>query len=477
MDVLLRNMVRYKHLQLGHVYQRSEVYVNMDHVNYQNKDNIAKREGHKVALDCLIKGINAAHPRKRINETVSRQNGELTIESVDGTQALYNLKEYNKIFIIGGGNAAGHAATVLENKLGDRLSSGAVVTDNIVEADDIEMLSGGHPEPTKEAIQHTESVLDIAAKADEDDLVIVVITGGASALLSAPHEQLSLSELQKTTDALLSSGASIDEINAIRKHCSQIKGGRLVQKITPATTVTLALSDVIGDELTVIGSGPTYPDSTTYAEALAVVERYNIEIPDSVQNFLNAGKKGIYSETPISDAGIFDQAESYIIANSWNSVNAAKRAAKKHGYKQLILSTRIRGEAREAGLTHLAVAEECAKTGIPVSPPCVILSSGETTVSLCSNPGRGGPNQEFVASAAAELDDQNIVIASVDTDGIDGATNVAGAIADANTFSNADPNTALDQNDVFPVLEEEGGLIRTGPTGTNVNDLRAVVIT
>lgn len=449
----------------------------MANIDCQNRDSIIGKEEEKVAIDCLIEGINAAHPKVRVNKTISVQDGVLRIQSTNGVRASYKLANYNNIFLIGGGNAAGHMAAAVEKKLKNRLDAGAVVTDNLTETNNIEALPGGHPVPTKEGVQSTQSILDIAREAHEDDLVIVIVTGGASALLTTPHEQLSLSKVQEATNALVSSGASISEINSVRKHCSRIKGGRLAQKLAPATSVTLVLSDVVDNDLAVIGSGPTNPDPSTYKESLAVVDRYNLDIPESVQSFLNSGHKGVYPETPDSDSAIFDQAESYIIGDGWTGLEKAKETAEKHGYDPLVLSSRIRGEAREAAITHVAVAEECVNTGTPISSPCVILSGGETTVSLCQDPGQGGPNQEFVTSAAAELEEENTVIASVDTDGIDGATDAAGAIADANTFSSAtNPNTALSQNDVLPILEDANALIRTGATGTNINDLRAVVI-
>ena len=246
--------------------------------------------------------------------------------------------------------------------------------------------------------------------------------------------------------------------------------------VAPATVATLVLSDVVGDDLSVIASGPTVPDPSTYANALEVLERYDLDVPRAVRDHLEAGADGDRPETPTADDPAFDRVETHLLGSGRTALEAARETAAERGYEPLLLAAGVRGEARESALTHAAIAEECRESGSPVSPPAVLLSGGETTVTLGDEHGRGGPNQEFVLSGALELEREGIVVASVDTDGIDGATDAAGAIADATTVPEAAGRDALERNDALPVLEDADAVIRTGPTGTNVNDLRAFVV-
>lgn len=284
-----------------------------------------------------------------------------------------------------------------------------------------------------------------------------------------------------------------------------MKGGQLARAAAPATTVTLAVSDVIGDPLDTIASGPTVPDPSTYADALAVLDRYDLDAPATVRERLRAGAAGELPETPIADDPAFDRSAAFVVGNGRTALDAAASAAADRGYEPLVLSASVRGEAREAGTTHVAIAEECAARGSPIEPPAVLLSSGETIVTLgdAADPGTGGPNAEFAASAGLALaegplgdgdggggggddghgdgnggghSDPRVVVASVDTDGLDGPTDAAGAIADATTLDPDAARDALDRHDAYPLLDDADALLRTGPTGTNVNDLRAIVV-
>ncbi|OIB58221.1 glycerate kinase type-2 family protein [Natrialba sp. SSL1] len=459
---------------------------------------------HEVALECLLAGIEAARPDERIAETCTVANDVLTVTDVTGSESdttSYDLSQYERITVVGGGKAAAQLVCALETEfegsavIEDRLTTGVVVTDNPVESDIVAVREGAHPIPSETGVQHTKQVLEAAAAAGENELLLVVVTGGASALLAAPAASLSVSDLQQVTTALLGAGAPIDEINAVRKHCSAIKGGQLARTAAPATVVTLALSDVVGDDPSVIGSGPTVPDPTTYGDALAVLERYEIDAPDAVVAHLEHGHAGALPETPTleTDANCFDRTSTHVIGNGRVALEAARDAARDRGYTPLVLASRVRGEAREAAQTHVAIAEECRRTGEPCSPPAVLLSGGETTVTLCEEPGRGGPNQEFALTSALALESDGIVVGSVDTDGIDGTTHVAGALVDATTVgpsaleadgesdqnrgrTRTDAHDALARNDACAVLEDEEALVRTGPTGTNVNDLRVLVV-
>ena len=455
----------------------------MVEISIERRDALARTPTHDVVLDCLVAGIEAAHPETLVAEALSVDGSVLTVSPVDGatddgSPTDYDLDAYDDVVLLGGGNAAGTLASALESMLGDRLSGGVIVTDDPSETARVDVLAGDHPVPSERGVTHTRRLLDRAEAADEDDLVIAAITGGASALLAAPVPSLSLFDLQAVTRELLASGATIDEINAVRKHCSAIKGGQLARTAAPATVVTLVVSDVVGDDLSVIGSGPTVPDPSTYADALAVLDRYDLDVPGSVREHLQAGVAGDCPETPTATDPAFDRTSTHVIGSGRTALAAAREAAAEREYTPAVLASGVRGEARESALTHVAIAEECHATGEPVSPPAVLLSGGETTVTLGDDPGTGGPNQEFATSSAVALTDagEEIIVASVDTDGIDGSTDVAGAIVDGTTLSASAGRDALDGNDTHSLLADAGALVRTGPTGTNVNDLRVIAV-
>ena len=316
-------------------------------------------------------------------------------------------------------------------------------------------------------------------------LILGVITGGGSALMAAPAARVSLADLQATTDALLASGATIDEINAVRKHCSAIKGGRLAAATQPAAVCSLVISDVVGNDRATIASGPLVGDPTTYADARGVLNRYDCDVPAAVIDYLGRGAAGEIDETPAPGDPVFASVQTTIIGNGRTAVEAAADRASEAGFDPLVLSSQIRGEAREAAKTQVAVAEEIQASSQPIAPPAVVVSGGETTVTVDGD-GTGGPNQEFALSAAVELAaaaDSNAggaatdtVVAAVDTDGIDGPTDAAGGIVDSETIAPGIGRNALAANDATAALDAANARIETGPTGTNVNDLRVVVV-
>jgi len=460
-----------------------------------DRDRLSATPSHRVALDCLSAGIAAADPARLTRNAVSRAESTLTIG-----KKRYDLADYERVFVLGGGNAAGVVAKEVESILGAYSSGGVVVTDNPVETDRIDVLRGDHPVPSERGVEHTRELLSAAREADKNTLVLGVITGGGSALMAAPAAGIALTDLQSATDALLASGATISEINAVRKHLSAVKGGRLAATTQPATVHSLLISDVVGNDLSTIASGPFVGDETTVADALDVLDRYDFVVPESVTKRLREGLAGDDTvETPEPGDSVFDRVTTTIIGDNMVALQAAAACGKDAGFDPLILSSRIRGEAREAAKTQVAIAEESRATGHPLEPPAVIVSGGETTVTVRGE-GVGGPNQEFVLSAAIELgardgehaetdspesgaadDSDSVVVAAVDTDGIDGPTDAAGGIVDANTVGSGDTSLAsasraLANNDAHPVLDAAGGLIHTGPTGTNVNDLRVIVV-
>jgi len=437
----------------------------------RDRSELARTPAHEVALDCIEAGIDAAHPARAMNEALERAGNELRIDG-----STIDLDAYAEIVVVGGGKAAAGMARVLEDVLGDRPMEGVVVTNDPAETDRIAVIEGSHPTPNESGMEGAKRVLSLADRATEESLVLCVLSGGGSALLPAPIEGIPLDDLRSVTDALLASGATISEINAVRKHLSAIKGGRLTAAARPATVVSLLVSDVVGNDPSVIASGPTVPDDSTYDDALAVLDRYDISPPAAVGEILEAGAAGERPETPAAGDPVFDRTEVRVLADGFTALAAARAVAEEASYTPVILSSRVEGEAREAAKTHAAIAAEVRATGNPAEPPVVLLSGGETTVTIRGD-GTGGPNQEFVLSGSLTTDSAGITLASVDTDGSDGATDAAGAIVDRDTADDARAaRSALAANDAYPYLADRGALIETGSTGTNVNDLRVLVI-
>ncbi|SFG77081.1 hydroxypyruvate reductase [Halopelagius inordinatus] len=425
---------------------------------------------HRTAAACLGDAIDAVLPDRVVRDSVSLRGDTLAIG-----EESYDLSEFERVVVVGGGKAADGVADALEAVLGDRIDAGAVVTPTPGEGGRIERLPGDHPVPSERGVESARRLVELLDDADEDTLVLAVVTGGASAVIPTPAEGVSLSDLRATTDELLRSGADISELNAVRKHLSTLKGGGLARRAAPATVVGLVFSDVVGNDLGVIASGPTAPDETTYGDALSVLDRYDLSVPDSVRDRLERGAEGDLPETPTRGDPVFESVRNHVLADGHTALSAARETARERGYDAFVLSSRVRGEAREAAKTHDAIAEEIAATGDPVSPPAVVLSGGECTVTVRGD-GEGGPNLEFCLSAARELETA-AVVAAVDSDGEDGGTDVAGAVVDDRTVESGDEAAAaLADNDALPYLRARNALVRTGPTGTNVNDLRVVVV-
>lgn len=438
---------------------------------FKRHGTVAAEDAGETARACLTAGIEAAHPEAVIQREVTLSDHTLGIA---GSQ--FDLQAYDRLLVVGGGKATATVAGELDAMLGDRIDAGVVVAPEAVAIDHIDVVVGDHPVPSERGVAGARQVLELVETADEHTLVLAVITGGGSALLPAPVPAISLDDLQQVTDALLESGATIHEINAVRKHLSAIKGGGLARTAAPATVVGLLFSDVVGNDLDVIASGPTAPDASTYSDAIEILDRYDIDPPKAVAKHLEGGRRGEEPETPRDGDPVFDRVQNFVLADGFTAVAAASETAIERGYTPCIVSSRVRGEAREAAKTHIAIAEEVRATGHPVDPPAVVLSGGETTVTVRGS-GEGGPNQEYVVSGALELELAETVLAAVDTDGRDGATDAAGGIIDAETVT--DPSRAreaLAANDAYPYLVDRDAILKTGATGTNVNDLRVAVI-
>jgi glycerate-2-kinase len=375
-------------------------------------------------------------------------------------------------------------ARAVEQRLGPRLQGGFVVvkyghglpTKRIVVAE------AGHPVPDRSGRRAAARLCAMAAELGRRDLLIVLLSGGASSLLPAPVAGVTLADKQRTSQQLLRCGASISEINTVRKHLSQIKGGHLAE-LTEATVVTLILSDVLGDDLSAIASGPTAPDPTTYQEAVAILRRYCIwqAVPQRVRQHLDRGCQGFTSETPKPGSSLFRRVHHHIVGNNAMAVMAVTRAAREAGLRTRVHTPAITGEAREAGRRFGALARDIVHEGKPLQRPCCVVAGGETTVTVTGK-GTGGRAQEFAAAAALEIAGlAKVWVVAIGTDGTDGPTDAAGAVIDGNTVARAqrlsvDLKGALKRHNTYPALKRLHQLIITGPTGTNVNDLYLLLV-
>lgn len=386
-----------------------------------------------------------------------------------------------RIVVVGAGKGAAAMARAVEQHWpGDvEKLSGLVVTryGHGVATRHIEVVEAAHPIPDAAGAAAAQRIQALVQGLTADDLVLVLLSGGGSALLAAPAEWITLEEKRAVTQALLKSGADIREINCVRKHLSAIKGGRLAAMATPARVLTLAISDVPGDDLSAIASGPTVPDPTTCADALEILNRYRIALPAKAQEALESGR----AETPKPGDPRFARSIATLIATPQAALQAAAEAARARGITPLILGDRIEGEAREVARALGGIALSCATHGVPVAAPCVLLSGGETTVTV-KGQGRGGRNAEFLLALALALDAHpHIHALACDTDGIDGVENNAGALVLADTLQRAkalgvDPRTRLEDNDAWGFFNVIDDLITTGPTRTNINDFRAILV-
>ncbi|WP_342713123.1 glycerate kinase [Bradyrhizobium sp. B124] len=384
-----------------------------------------------------------------------------------------------RTIVVGAGKAAASMAAAVEASWSGPIE-GVVVTryGHGCRCRHIEVVQAAHPVPDEAGVRAARSILERVSGLTSDDLVLVLISGGGSALLSLPAGAISLAEKQSVNRALLNCGARISEINTVRKHLSDIKGGRLAAAAAPAKVVTLAISDVPGDDPSTIASGPTVPDDTTSEDALAILVKYGIAAPDSIVRHL----KSKASETPKPTDPRLKEVSFRLVATPQKAMEAAARVARDAGIASIILGSSIEGEARDVGLVHAGIARQCGEWGQPLEIPCVLISGGETTVTVAGK-GRGGRNAEFLLSLGIAAEGKNGVWAiAADTDGIDGTEDNAGAIVTPETLARAaaagiDVKASLAANDAYGVFARLDDLIITGPTLTNVNDFRAVLIT
>ena len=423
-------------------------------------------QSRKQALEIFQAALRAADPAEAIARHLHVDGDVLTAGAKE-----YQLTHYKRILVVGAGKATAAMARAIEKLLGDRVSGGLVDVKygHTAKLKRIEINECAHPVPDASGVAGAERIAAMVAQARKDDLVICLISGGASALLPLPAEGVTLAAKQTLTQRLLKAGATIQQMNAVRKHLSGIKGGRLAGIAYPATVLTLILSDVIGDDPSTIGSGPTSPDPTSVTDAQAILDQFGIKTKLPLR------------ETPKPGDALFRRVQNLIVGSNRLAIAAAAGKASELGFTPLVLSSSIEGETREIASMHAAIAREVVATGQPVKSPTCLISGGETTVTVRGQ-GKGGRNQEFVLAAAIALNGlPHVTVLSGGTDGTDGPTDAAGAIADGLTLARAralglPAAEFLAHNDSYHFFEPLGDLVITGPTNTNVMDLRLMIV-
>ncbi len=444
---------------------------------FVGKPNLQLR---KAAAAILTAAVRAVEPAAAVRRMLVRRGHRLRLDT-----RWYDLHQSRRIFVVGAGKAAAPMAAAVEQVLGRRITDGLVIVKygHAGPLRRIRLVEAGHPLPDAAGERGAAQMLDLLRSASEDDLVVCLISGGGSALLPAPVPGLSLQDKIAVTDLLLRSGATIQEVNIVRKHLSQVKGGRLAQAAAPARLLVLVLSDVVGDPLDAIASGPVSPDPTTFADALAVVRRYQMEdrLPATALAYLRRGASGHEAETPKPGDPLFRRVQVVVVGNNLQALAAASHRAKGLGFRVLVLTPFLEGEAREVARVFASVARSVRAVRTPLGPPACVLAGGETTVTV-QGPGRGGRCQEFALAAAAAIAGRpDTVVAGFGTDGTDGPTDAAGALVDGETTARAislglDLARALADNDSHAVFRDLGDLLVTGPTKTNVNDIYLALV-
>jgi len=424
--------------------------------------------------------VQAVEPEAAVRRFVQRQGTALVVD-----RQSYRLQDFDGVTVVGTGKAAAPMAAALEGVLGQFLRAG-LVTVKYGHGQPLRVVriqEAGHPVPDGNGQKGASAILDLVKPLGARDLLFCLLSGGGSALLPCPADGLTLEDKQQATRQLLACGADIEEMNAVRKHLSAIKGGQLARAAAPATVISLVLSDVIGDRLDVIASGPAVPDKSTFGEAAGIIDRYGLwaTLPPAVVRRLRDGVAGKVPDTPKPGDPAFARTQTVIVGSNTLAIQAAAARARELGYHTLILSSFMEGETREIARAHAAVAREIHHSGNPVPVPACVLSGGETTVTLRGD-GKGGRNQEFALAAAQDIAGlPDTLILSAGTDGTDGPTDAAGAFADGTTVARGlehglDAGDCLRRNDSYHFFERLGDLLVTGPTRTNVMDVRILLV-
>ncbi len=433
----------------------------------------------RAAVQILARSLGAVDTYTATSRAITLDRDTLLVDN-----RPFALPRGGRVIVVGAGKACAPMARAVEDALEDRVTAGLVVvkTGYTAPLRRIALREAGHPLPDPAGEAAAAEILALVSGLSPSDLVICLISGGGSSLLPLPREGLTLRDKVGTTDLLLRSGADITEINTVRKHLSRIKGGQLARAAAPARLISVVVSDIVGSPLDAIASGPTVPDTTTFADALAILEQYQLtgRVPPAVLATLQRGAAGGLPETPKSGDPVFAGTHTVVVADNATAARAAVAEAERLGYRALLLSTYIEGEARGVGRVLAGIAREIVATGHPIAPPACLVCGGETTV-IVAGAGRGGRNQEVALSAGRTLAGlPGVLLVSFATDGTDGPTDAAGGVADGTTWARArakgfDPVRHLADNNAYPLLDAVGDLIRSSPTNTNVNDLMLIL--
>jgi glycerate-2-kinase len=425
------------------------------------------KDTRKIAEDIFWAAIRAVDP------------GELVQFHADKIRSIYDSGEYKRLHVVGAGKAVATMAAAIERSLGDIIDSGVVITKSGhaegYSSDKIELYEAAHPVPDLKGLKATGEILNLVERADGQTMLVCLISGGGSALLVAPRSGIRIEEKQQVTDALLRAGADINELNVVRKHLSRIKGGRLARAAYPAMLISLIISDVIGDRLDVIASGPTAPDGSTFRDAMDVLLKYSIKPPRGVNDIIEKGIRGEIEDNPKEDDKALKDVQNIIIGSNHMALDAARAKAEDLGLHTEILTDCLTGDANAAAKW---LAGERAKRR---SRPICLISGGETTVTV-TGAGKGGRNMELALAFAIEIrGSEGITLLSAGTDGTDGPTEAAGAVVDGDTVERAlklglNPEEYLENNDSYNFFKQAGGLLETGPTGTNVMDVQIMLL-
>jgi len=453
--------------------------------SFNNK--VLERNGNMglAVREIMASAINAVNPYQCIKRYITSMNGGERLGS-----SASNQDQFDRVFLIGFGKASVPMAKAILDLFEDKISFANVITKDekfLIDngyRNKLKVLLGGHPIPTTNSIDATQSLLASLPVLTQNDLVFVVISGGGSALFTNPMNDISLDDMQQLTQILLKSGADIQEINVLRKHLDSVKGGRLALRLHPAQIQTLILSDVIGDRLDMIASGPTIPDPTTFEDAIAVISKYELQdrAPKSIIKILNAGVRGEVSETLKPKDLDLGKNANHLIGTNIQALESAKRKAEELGYQPLIISSHLTGKTKDVAEFLHGILQTGLAYGYPINKPCCLLFGGEPTVDV-KGEGRGGRNQDLVLHMVQKISDKpGVLFISLATDGEDGPTDAAGAASDALVFrdgasmSGLSIDTYINTNNSYEYFKKVGGLIKTGSTGTNVNDIMVLMI-
>jgi glycerate 2-kinase len=438
-----------------------------------------------ISMKIFNTALSQADAYQAVLKNLSLKSHRLRIKNGSNSFQEFELTRFRKVIVLGAGKSAAPMAAACEAIFKDQLFEGLIITKygHAGRLSKIKIIEAGHPLPDQAGCRGTRQIVKRLQSCGSGDLILFLTSGGCSALFTSPPESITLGEKRKAIRLLLNSGAPIQELNMVRKHLSLVKGGRSAQFAFPATVINLVLSDVIGDPLDIIGSGPFFPDSSSFQDALEVLKKYHLvkKVPSSLLAYFKKGALGIIKDTPKPGSACFKKVTHRIVANNRIALIAAEKAARTLGFKTLVISSQIQGEARELAKFYGAIAREIIKTGHPAQKPICLLAGGEPTVTVLGK-GLGGRNAELALAMAIEIKDlPGILFLSAGTDGTDGPTDASGAVVNGITYNKAlkkeiIPEFYLTRNDSYTFFEKAGGLIKTGPTGTNVMDIHLLLI-